>query len=159
MSRQTSLTSWKGPPPLAKTNSVLVSEACARAFIKGQETLELTNERPNIPYVHGEVTYFGEQMFSWMATGSFKPLDVIKGKGISVALRDQGFDVIVRWRERVYRVEVKTIYKNSILPLSGPQRRIATLLAIFNPRESVQNIEFDGIIRECAPLSYHIIRL
>lgn len=159
MSKQTDLTYLKGPPPLEKTNAVLVSESCARAFIKGYDTLFLTSEEPAIPQEHGLKSYFGEQMFHWMAHRSWKNLDVLRGKGINVSLADQGFDVAVRWKERTYRVEVKTIYMNGILPLSGPQRRVADLLAIFNPRYSVQTISFDGIDRICQPRSYYILKL
>jgi len=74
-------------------------------------------------------------------------------------LLKQGFDVLVHDKSTLYRVEIKTIFKGSIIGLSSQQQQNADVLAIFNPRRSIQSILFRDVNYDVPPRSYVLIKL
>ena len=131
--------------------------AIKKALFKGHSFLRSVKPPP-IPYVHGVKTYYGEQMFSYMANGVFKKSDSKKGTPIYVPLKSQGFDVQIPFHTSVHRVEVKTIYKGSIIDLSAQQLDNAQVIAIYNPQSTVQNFVFREISYNIPAQSYLIVK-
>lgn len=159
--RQTSIGSFvkRLPPPKAPPVSFLVLLAVKKSLVRGHSFLTGLTVDLAVPFVNGNITYYGEQQFSFMANGVFKTSDSKKGQSIYVPLLKQGFDVLVYDKTTVYRVEIKTIYKGSIIGLSSQQLSIADVLAIFNPRRSMQSIVFRDISYDVPPRSYVLIKL
>ena len=112
-----------------------------------------------LPYTHGMKSYYGEQMFSMIATGRLKDLDATTSGVVKVSWRNFGFDVLFSDYAGVHRIEVKTIYMGEIIPLSVQQERIAQYLAIYNPRTVSQGIKFRHKNYQVPPTSYVLIKL
>lgn len=161
--KQTSIGSFvkRLPPPKAPPSSFLVLYAVKKAILRGHAFLFGVSEELVVPKTHGVVTYYGEQQFSYMATGKFKAADSRKGQQIYVPLAKQGFDVLVPdiKQNRVYRVEVKTIFKGAIIALSAQQQVVADVIAIYNPRTVMQSIVFRDVSYDVPAKSYAVISL
>jgi len=75
--KQTSLNSFvkRLPPPKAPPTSFLVLLSVKKALLRGHSFLTGLSYDLVVPYVHGIVSYYGEQQFSFMANGVFKVSD------------------------------------------------------------------------------------
>jgi len=136
-----------------------LSKTLAKARLEGFSFLDGLNEfvKPFSP--PGVKSYYGEQMFSFIANGRYKSNDSKKGVPIYVPLANQGFDVKFTDFAGTHRIEVKTIYGGSIIGLSTQQLVVADYLAIYNPRSSYQSIDFRHKNYSVPPNSYCIIKL
>jgi len=135
-----------------------VSRALAVARLEGFSILPGLHEFKNVS-VKGMKSFYGEQMFHYMATGQRKVLDSTTSGVVSVSWRNHGFDTKYSDKFGTHLIEVKTIFQGSIIPLSVKQERYAGYLAIYNPRTSSQSISFRNVSYDVPANSYVIIKL
>jgi len=135
-----------------------VSRALAIARLEGFSILPGLRDFKNVS-VKGMKSYYGEQMFHYMATGHRKVLDSTSSGVISVSWRNHGFDTKLVDSLGSHLIEVKTIFQGNIIPLSVLQERYAGYLAIYNPRTSSQSISYRNVSYDVPSNSYVIIKL
>lgn len=142
-----------------------VSKALRICWITGTSVLRTGHASTSLamPFAVGRKAFYGEQLFSAMATGRFKTLDALGDRHL-LNWRNQGFDVQLYIRDPRYSypkfiVEIKTLNEGSFYELSPAQRREANVLAIFNPKYSDQTVVFEGTTYVVSKRSYRLIKL
>ena len=142
-----------------------VSIALRKAKYLGSSVLETPPRSLFIPPRINRKGFYGEQLFSALATGRLKEYDILGSAHLS-NWRNQGFDVSfsippnkIHPLGLKFLVEVKTLYDNTIFQLSDMQRRRADILAVYNPKSFDQSFTFEGVLYNIPKKCYRCIKL